>query len=369
MRMSPIKNVFAAAGAQFAERLDTAVPLTIADPATEYHRIRDAAGITDFSFMQKFRVPEAKAIDFLDSLLAGNVAKTRYGRVLHTFLADDGGNLLSDCYVANNDEEYIILCESIADDAAIDAIFRRAGSEKAGVQDLTLEYALIGVDGARAWEIMKGMFGADILGLPYLSIENYTFENEKIRLFRAGKTSEFGYLLMAPASCAAELVSQCAARAEKSGGGLCGLSIHNDLRLEGRFFNIHAEGKNVGDPLQLGLQWMIDFDKGAFCGSEAVLKRRARGLTHKIIGVRAAPGIDTLKTGASVFHEGKAVAEIVADCFSYILNCRLGLAVFPCEIAYSGLTFALGSPDGPAIQTVSMPPIMPKSLTVRLDEM
>jgi aminomethyltransferase len=367
--MSPLRNVYAAAGAQFAERLDTAVPLSIAGPETEYHYIRDAAGVTDFSFMQKFRVPEAHAIDFLDSLLAGNVAKTRYGRLLHTFLADDGGDLLSDCYVANNDEEYIVLCESIVDDTALDAVCRRAGSEQAGVQDLTSEYALIGVDGFRAWEIMKGMFGADIIGLPYLSIENYTFEDEKIRLFRAGKTSEFGYLLMAPASCAAELLSQCAQRAEKINGGLCGLSIHNDLRLEGRFFNIHAEGKNVGDPLQLGLQWMIDFDKGAFLGSEAILKRRAQGLTHKIIGVRAAPGVDGLTTGASIFHEGKAVAEIVADCFSHILDCRLGLAVFPCEIAYSGLTFSLGSPGGPAIQTISMPPIMPKSLTVKLDEM
>jgi len=38
-------------------------------------------------------------------------------------------------------------------------------------------------------------------------------------------------------------------------------------------------------------------------------------------------------------------------------------------LAYSGLSFRLGTADGPAVKTISMPPIMPKSLTVKLDEM
>ena len=47
----------------------------------------------------------------------------------------------------------------------------------------------------------------------------------------------------------------------------------------------------------------------------------------------------------------------------------LGLALFPIELAYSGLSFQLGAAGGPAITTISMPPIMPKSLGVKLDEM
>jgi hypothetical protein len=38
-------------------------------------------------------------------------------------------------------------------------------------------------------------------------------------------------------------------------------------------------------------------------------------------------------------------------------------------IAYSGLTFNLGASNGPVVKTISMPPIMPKSLSVKLDEM
>ena len=93
------------------------------------------------------------------------------------------------------------------------------------------------------------------------------------------------------------------------------MDVHDDLRLEGRFFNIHAEGRRVRDPLVLGLQWMIDFDKDAFRGCEAIKRRRAAGLKQKIIGVAAEPGCEALQTGAAIFHEGRPVAEVVASWF------------------------------------------------------
>jgi glycine cleavage system aminomethyltransferase T len=125
----------------------------------------------------------------------------------------------------------------------------------------------------------------------------------------------------------------------------------------------------VRDPLVLGLQWMIDFDKDKFRGSEAIKRRRAQGLQKKIVGVAAEHGCNQLVTGVQIFHDGRAVAEVAADCYSFVLQQRLGLAVFPVELAYSGLSFHLAAADGPSVRTISMPPIMPKSLTVKIDEM
>jgi glycine cleavage system aminomethyltransferase T len=70
-----------------------------------------------------------------------------------------------------------------------------------------------------------------------------------------------------------------------------------------------------------------------------------------------------------LYSESEHVADVVSACFSYALDRFVGLALFPASIAYSGLRFALGSPDGPPVDTISMPPIMPKSLTVKIDEM
>jgi aminomethyltransferase len=369
MRISPLKSELLAAGASFQERVGVEICSAFSDTEKEYRFIREAVGVTDFSYIQKYRIPEEKAIDFLDGLVAGNVARVRFGRILHTFISDDNGMLISDCYIANNDQEYLLLCESIIDDASMAKLLASRNAAEAGLEDLTDNHAAISIDGYKAWAVAKELFGADVLGLPYLSIEMYPFENEKIRLVRAGKTSEFGYLLIAPLKCAAQLYKTVSELAVKHGGGCTGVSIHNDLRLEGRFFNIFREGEKVKDPLILGLQWMIDFDKGGYSGSDAIAARRENGTTHKIIGVKTAGAPEAFKPGAGLYDEEKQTGTLVTVCFSHTLASSVGLAVFPKETAWSGLSFRLGSPAGCEVCTISMPPIMPKSLTVKLDEM
>jgi aminomethyltransferase len=202
MRALPLHDLLTPYRASFAERHGAEVVTSFADLAVEYRRVRDSVGLTDFSFCQRYRIPEERGVDFLDRVVAGNVPKVRYGRILHTFIADEQGMLLADCYVANNDDELILLCESIVDDGRLNALLDGAGAEEAGLESLCDSHVLLGVDGFRAWAVVKSLFGADVLGLPYLSIETYHFEGHELRLLRAGKTSEFGYLLLAPVAAA-----------------------------------------------------------------------------------------------------------------------------------------------------------------------
>lgn len=366
MRKSMLSEQLTDRGARFRERQGVEVTAGFHEAKAEYLAIREAVGLTDFSFLQKFRLPTDEGLDLLDDLLAGNVAKIRFGRMLHTLLADDAGRIVADCYVANNDEELIFLCESIVPDADIRGLILGREGAADYVDDLTADHVILSLDGFRAWEVAKEVFGADVLGLPYLSVEVYPFEDGSVRLFRVGKTSEFGYLIMAPRELAPALFEALRQKVDACQGLLCGVDIHDDLRLEGRFFNIHAEGARVGDPLVLGLQWMIDFEKESFRGSDAIHQRREAGLSRKIVGVSTA---EPLAVGDRIFHEGQAVATVVAGCHSHLLGRTVGLVVFPVALAYSGLGFRLNASDGPEIRSISMPPIMPKSLTVKLDEM
>jgi aminomethyltransferase len=369
VRVSPLKQKLVQAGGVFRDRHGVEVVSRFTDRRLECAAVRESAALADFSFARCFRFPEDKGIDFLDLLLAGQVPKIRFGRLLHTFLADNEGFLLGDCYVANHDTEFFFICESILPDAQLDALLATAGLPQAGGEDLTTTHVLLSLDGCLAWQIVKKVFGADVLGLPYLSIEDYLFEGQPVRLLRAGKTSEFGYLLLVEKGAAEPLFDLLRGEVEAVGGRLCGVDAHDDLRLEGRFFNIQQEGQRVRDPLTIGLQWMIDFEKEKFSGCAAIKQRRLQGLKNKLIGVAAEPGCDQLKQGARIYHQGSAVATVEAEGFSGVLKRPLGLAVFPVGLAYSGLSFRLEEPDGPEVRSISMPPIMPKSLTVKLDEM
>jgi len=368
MRISPLKDQLAAAGAVFRERHGVEVVSHFGPLAAECVAVREAAALTDFSFVRAFTLPETPGIDFLDALLAGNVPKIRFGRVLHTFLADAGGFLAADCFVANNDQEFVFLCESILPDAEFDALLASAGMASPA-RDLSADHVILSLDGFKSWEIVKQIFGADVVGLPYLSIENYQFAGEPVRFIRAGKTSEFGYLLVAPVKIAAALFEALQAGVAERGGRLAGVDAHDALRLEGRFFNIFQEGARVRDPLPLGLQWMIDFEKEKFSGGAAIKQRRAAGLKQKVIGLAADADCAALRAGARIFHAGQPAGEVVADCVSQVLHRPLALGLFPLDLAFSGLEFRVGSPAGAVIRSISMPPIMPKSLLVKLDEM
>ncbi len=91
-------------------------------------------------------------------------------------------------------------------------------------------------------------------------------------------------------------------------------------------------------------------------------------MDQKLIGVAADPGCTILQPGADIYHAGRPVARVIAAMQSEVLGQAIGLALFPTALAFSGLTFALGTAQGPAVRSISMPPIMPRSLTVKLDE-
>ena len=367
MRHSVLKDNLAARGATFTARHGVEICAETKGFETEYAIVRDACGITDFSNCRIFTVPEETGIDFLDKLVAGNAARIRFGRVLHTFIADAAGNLVADCYIANNDEEFVLVAETIVSDEAFDAILAENGGAEAGLVDLTGTHAAITIDGYKAWAVVKEQFGADVLGLPYLSIEMYEFDGEPVRFFRLGKTSEFGYLTILPVEKAPAFFDTLVGLAELQGGGACGNLVHNNLRLEGRFFNIFAEGETVCEPLTLGLQWMIDFDKESFIGSEAIFAKRETGSSQKIIGIKTDAKGDAIAAGTKVCDDTGEVATVVTSTWSPVLGASVALALFPVEIAFAGLEFAMN--DGTKVETISMPPIIPKSLTVKLDEM
>jgi aminomethyltransferase len=314
----------------------------------------------------RYKVPEAE-LDVFEQYAAGSVANIRFGRILHTMAVNSDGLIETDLYIANDDEELVLIGETLLDDEANRKVLDELGAAEAGVEDISSTTALFGVDGFKAWAVVKDLLGTDVLGLPYMSIETYDMDGVEIKLVRAGKTSEFGYLIIVPAENAADIWQQIEAAGKPYGLGLVGLDAHMTLRLDGRFFNIHEEGARVRDPLPLGLQWMMDLEGDDYRGRHALMQRRKQGVDKKIIGVVTENEQHTLNRDDVVKHGDKTIATVVTARFSPTLKKWIGLALFNRDYAYAGLVFQ--GHDGKTITTISMPPFTAKSLTVRLDEM
>lgn len=365
---SILKSKFEAAGVSYGTRHGYTVPQT-ADLEKEYSFIREGAALLDSSYMNRFTIPEEEGLDFLNEVFAGDVESLRFGRVLNTFLADSDGNLVADVYIANNDEEFILLCESLVDEAELHRIlFEENEGEKFGLKEISSEYALIGIDGFESWRVCKDVFGVNILGLPYLSIEEFDGEGDSvINIIRAGKTGEFGYLILVPETEAATLFDTLYDKVQGVNGGLCGVAVHDCCRLDGRFFNIYAEGAVVKNPLYLGLQWMIDLENIQFQGSDSIVSQRDVGVDKKIVGTIVDSNDLSVSVGDTVYDEEGEIGTFVSVTYSYFLKKTIGLVLMKTEYAYAGLEYFYGSSEGEILRTISMPPFSPKSLSVKLN--
>jgi len=366
---SPVHHLLEKLNGTFETRNGYTVCTEISGKEKEYRFIREHVGLTDLSFVQKYRCLEEDSIYYLDEILPANIANIRYGRILHTFLPDQDGMLLSDVFVANNDEEIILLLENCTDFETVHGIIGNPEQESVSIDHISNDFALFSLDGPMSWAVMRDLFSSDILGMPYLAVEPNEVAGMPVTLFRAGKTGEFGYLIMVDNTHAENVWSAIHEKVIKRNGGVCGLDVFDLLKLDGRFFNINREGKRVQDPLICGLQWMIDFEKDGFFGSEPLLNRRSEGMKRKVLGISGTDPDRPLSLGSDILISSKIIGEIVTAEFSYALQQWIGLAVVDCEVAYAGLELTARDTSGEfPVTSVSMPPFIPKSLTIKLDE-
>lgn len=350
MRELALKDFWADLGANFGELGGAQCAANFGNPDAEYLALRNSAALCDFSFVRIAEFPESDGMDFLDGKLAANILKLRYGRIIDTFLAYPDGGIAAEAFVANIDDRVFAVLESLDDSPG-----PLAGGNG---RDATGEFAVLSVDGPRAWEVAKDIFGSDIFNLPYPAVEKYEFEGEPAYLLRNGKTGEFGYSFAVPAARAEKLARRLLGSVKNVGGAPCGTDAHAVARLESGFFNIYREGKSVGSPVELCLQWMADFSKESFIGSDAIFRAREAGAEARITAVRG-PGV---KTGARAFDGNVGIGEVKVAMRSPSLGDSVGLALIKSDFAYPSLELS-SAPGGEAdIFTVSRPMTVSESL-------
>jgi len=351
-------------GARFEDRAGLPAVAGFGDVDREVLAVRKDLGLCPMTHVRLFRGSVDDALYPLDEVLTGPVSRLRFGRVLHTLLLDEDGLVAADAYVAIDDEDLWVLLECAAPPATIDGLLAAVP-----LQDEGPRWSVLSLDGPRAWAPLRERLGPDVLGMPYLAIEPRSLAGAEVRLLRAGKTAEFGYWLLVPDEATPSVV-EALGQANGSPLPLYGTEALDLLKLDGRFFNVHQEGARVRDPLPLGLQWMFDFQKDRFTGREAVARRREAGAATKVVGIALSSAEERgLAVGQAVHLDGKPVGTVVAAGRSPVLGRDLGLAEVRGPLAWAGLPVEVRSAGQvlPA-RTLTMPPFLPESLKIRLDE-
>jgi len=104
----------------------------------------------------------------------------------------------------------------------------------------------------------------------------------------------------------------------------------DSLRMEKKFLAWGVDITPDYNPLEAGLNFLIDWSKGNFIGREALAKIRDEGVQQKLVCLALDDPLPVFG-GEAIFVDGKAVAQSTSGNFGYTIGKSLVLAYLPVE--------------------------------------
>ncbi len=257
----------------------------------EYFAIRNATTLYDLTPMVKYRVAGPDAMACLNRLVTRNLAKLKADRVAYCVWCDDAGHILDDGTVFRLGANEYRLCTA---ERQLDWLLDSAIGFDVEIGEVTEHIAALAMQGPTSCAVLKAAGLAGVERLKPFEIGYFSLAGTALTVSRTGFTGDLGYeLWMAPE--AAERTWDALMAAGRSRGiRAIGSQALNIARIEAGFLSPHVDFVSAEQtirpgrdrsPLELGLAWLIDFDKGHFTGRRALLAERDRGPRRQLVGL------------------------------------------------------------------------------------
>jgi aminomethyltransferase len=310
----------------------------------EYFAIRNATTLYDLTPMIKYQITGPQALGYLNRLVTRDVAKLRVNRVQYCCWANDAGHLIDDGTLFRLAEDRYLLCTA---ERQIDWLLASAIGFDVVVAEITEHVAALSLQGPTSCAVLKGLGLAGVENLKPFEIGQFALGDAPLAVSRTGFTGDLGYELWIAPQAAEALWDALMAAGRTWGIRPIGSQALNMARIEAGFIApnvdfISAEHtlRNGTDrsPLELGLGWLVDFDKGHFTGRRALLAERDRGVARQLVALDIEgnkPARDTLLYATP--RSQREVGSVTSAMWSP--TCKRNIALAMIEAPY----FATGT--------------------------
>jgi aminomethyltransferase len=260
----------------------------------EYFAIRNATTLYDLTPMVKYRVAGPDAVPYLDRLITRNAAKLKSDRVAYCVWCNDAGHLIDDGTLFRLGESEYRICTA---ERQIDWFLDSAIGFDVEISEITEQIAALAVQGPTSYAVLKAAGLRGVETLKPFEIGYFSLGGHALTVSRTGFTGDLGYeLWMEPGS--AEVVWDGLMEAGRSRGiRAIGSQALNVARIEAGFLLPNADFVSAEhtlrtardrSPLELGLGWLVDFQKGHFTGRRALLEEQSAGPRKLLVGLDVA---------------------------------------------------------------------------------
>ena len=323
-------------GGRLVEFGGWSMPVQYASIVEEHQTIRNAVGLFDIGHMGRLRFHGPEALDWLEFATTNTVAKLQPGQIQYSLMVGDDGGVLDDILVYRlmEPEEFGVVCNASNRQKVVSQFLKLAGGREAGLDDMTLETAMVAVQGPLAKELLDRVLRADLPNLKYYHHTGGEAVGQAVSVSRTGYTGEDGFEIILAGDAAESLWVELLEAGTNLGVKPCGLGARDTLRFEAAMPLYGHEMDESVNPYDAGLGWAVKLNKGEFVGRDA-LKRAKIGSARTRVGL-AIEGKRIARQGSVVSEEGCAVGTVTSGTLSPTLGQSLAMALISRAAASAG---------------------------------
>ena len=324
--LSMLKSWTAWNGYQTARVFDTL--------ASEYFAIRSTCSVMDMTPMEKYCITGPDALKFLNRLVIRDISKLKPGRVTYVVWCNDDGRVLDDGTIFHLGEAGYRLCSQ---HHQLDWLMISSLGMDVTIEQETHDIAALAVQGPTAYSVLSAAGISGLHELKPFGILDTVLDGMDVMISRTGFTGDLGYELWVDPQHALALWDAIFSVKQR---GLyeirpIGLDALEMVRIEAGFampgddFNT-AESTVRADhdrsPYELGLDWVISFEKPYFTGRRALQEEQLQPARRRLVKL----SIEGNKPPTDSFlydgKKGRRIGTIMKTIWSPILKANLAMA-------------------------------------------
>ncbi len=327
---TPLYDQHLALGAKMVDFGGWDMPLHYGSQVEEHHQVRRDCGVFDVSHMTVVDVSGEQARDYLQRLLANDVARLKStGRALYSAMLNERGGVIDDLIVYLTDWGYRLVVNASTRDKDLAWMQTQAEGFAVEVKERP-ELAMLAIQGPHARARTSELVSQARAGLIHDLKPFQGMADGDWFIGRTGYTGEDGLEIILPAEQAPDFLS------ELVGAGIppIGLGARDTLRLEA---GLNLYGQDMTEevsPLAANMGWTVAWEPAErdFVGRAALEQQRARDDLPKLVGlVLEERGV--LRAHQVVRVNGVGDGEITSGSFSPTLGKSIALARVPAGTA------------------------------------
>jgi 4-methylaminobutanoate oxidase (formaldehyde-forming) len=297
--------------------------------AAEHHAVRSAVGLFDQSSFGKFVVEGRDAQAVLDRICANDVA-VPVGRIVYTQWLNDRGGIEADVTVTREALDRYLVVTAAATQVRDLAWLRGhiPADAHAVAIDVTSAYAVLGVMGPGARELLSSLTPADLSNeaFPFGTSHVIDLGYARVRASRITYVGELGWELYIPTEFAAGVFDVLVDAGPAFGLRHAGYHALNSLRMEKGYRHWGHDISPDETPLEAGLGFAVAWDKpGGFLGRDALAVQRDSGVRRRLAQFALDDGRKLLYHNEPIWRDGALVGRITSGMFGHSIGTALGM--------------------------------------------